>query len=247
MKPDTIILEGAISVRAAIEARSRKVRVVYLARKPQLDRRALELQRMAEAVGAKVELIDRESIDEMAGGSTHGGVAAEVGPRRFVSLDDLLPDGPRPFIVMLDGIEDPYRLGHALRALYAAGVDGVVMRPRDWTSATATIVRSSAGASERMPTALAETPQEAAEFFRARGLTVCTTAKRQDAVPIHEADLSGPLFMLIGGEKRGIQRSFVEQADLLIAVPYGREFEQSLGTVAATAVIAFEVMRQRCK
>ncbi|NOZ24458.1 MAG: RNA methyltransferase [Planctomycetes bacterium] len=232
-------------MKAALDARSRDIRVVYMVQKKRQDRRALELQRLARAAGARVERVDRRSIDEMAVGGTHGGIVAEAGPRRFSSLEQLVSGVPRPFVVMLDGIEDPYRLGHAIRALYGAGVDGVVMRPRNWTSATATVVRASAGASELMPTALAETPQQAAEFFRAKGLTVCTTARRADAVSLHEADLSVPLFMLIGGERRGIQRSFVEQADLLLAIPYGRAFDLSLGTVAATAVIAFEVMRQR--
>lgn len=62
---------------------------------------------------------------------------------------------------------------------------------------------------------------------------------------IYEADLSGPLFLVIGGERRGITRSFLDQADLLLEIPYAQPFDQSLGTTAATAVLAFEVMRQR--
>jgi len=95
-----------------------------------------------------------------------------------------------------------------------------------------------------MPTAVAETALDAATHFRARGLTIACTAQ-QGAISIYEADLSGPLFLVIGGERRGITRSFLEQADLLLAIPYGRAFEQSLGTTAAAAVLAFEIMRQR--
>jgi 23S rRNA (guanosine2251-2'-O)-methyltransferase len=86
--------------------------------------------------------------------------------------------------------------------------------------------------------------EAAAELLRAHGLLVACAAK-QGARSLYETDLTQPLFLVIGGEKRGITRSFLEQADLLIEIPYGRPYRQSLGTAAATAVLAFEVMRQR--
>jgi 23S rRNA (guanosine2251-2'-O)-methyltransferase len=66
-------------------------------------------------------------------------------------------------------------------------------------------------------------------------------------VPIDRADLTQPLFLLIGGEKRGITRSFLRQADLRLEIPYGRAFRQSLGVTAAAAILGYEVMRQRGK
>jgi 23S rRNA (guanosine2251-2'-O)-methyltransferase len=145
---------------------------------------------------------------------------------------------------MLDGIEDPFNFGQAVRALYASGIAGLVVRPRNWLSATAVVARSSAGASELMPTAVAESALEAAAFFRKRGLTVACTAKKS-AVPLYDADLTQPLFLLIGGEKRGITRSFLDQADIRLSIPYGRSFQHSLGAAASTAVFAFELARQR--
>ena len=65
------------------------------------------------------------------------------------------------------------------------------------------------------------------------------------AISIYDADLTVPLLLVIGGEKRGITRSFEDQADLRLAIPYGSAFDQSLGTAPATAVLAFEVLRQR--
>jgi len=131
-----------------------------------------------------------------------------------------------------------------VRALYAAGCDGLVLRPRNWLSAAGVVARASAGASEWLPTAIAETVTAAAEHFRARGLRVAV-ADEEDALPLYDVDLTGPLFLVIGGEKRGITRSFRNGADLRLAIPYGSAFDQSLGTAAATAVIAFEVLRQR--
>jgi len=70
-------------------------------------------------------------------------------------------------------------------------------------------------------------------------------AARDNAISIYDADLTVPLLLVIGGEKRGITRSFEDQADLRLAIPYGSAFDQSLGTAPATAVLAFEVLRQR--
>lgn len=236
------VLEGVVSVRAALESGSRPIHAILI-RRDKWDPGIVRLEHAARDAGIRVERVDAAVIDTAAAGTTHGGVIAQVGPRRFEPLD-ALGDGARaPFVAMLDGVEDPFNFGQAVRALYAAGADGLVVRPRNWLSAAGIVARASAGASEWMPTAVAET-LDAATHFRARGLTIACTAQ-QGATSIYEADLSGPLFLVIGGERRGITRSFLEQADLLLAIPYGRVFEQSLGTTAAAAVLAFEIMRQR--
>jgi 23S rRNA (guanosine2251-2'-O)-methyltransferase len=240
---DQTILEGFVSVRAALKAGSRPIHAIYL-RHDKRDRGVTWLEHAAGAAGIPVERVDADAIDALASGSSHGGIAARVGPRRFVPLDDLAADRPAPFVAMLDGVEDPFNFGQAVRALYAAGADGLILRPRNWMSAAGVVARASAGASEWIPTAIAETTQAAADHWRARGLRVAV-ADQRDAVPIFAADLRGPLFLVIGGEKRGITRSFADQADLRLAIPYGSDFDGSLGTAAATAVLAFEVMRQR--
>jgi 23S rRNA (guanosine2251-2'-O)-methyltransferase len=191
-----------------------------------------------------LERVEDETIAAHASGKTHGGVVALVGPRRFVDLQDLLQASTTPFVVMLDGIEDPFNFGAAVRALYAAGADGLVVRPRNWMSAAGIVARSSAGATEWMPTAVAETVFDAAHQARARGLCVACAAKDR-AVSIYRTDLAIPLFCVIGGEKRGITRSFADRADLRLRIPYGRRFPRSLGSASAVAVLAFEVMRQR--
>ncbi len=237
------VLEGMISINAALEARSREVRALYV-RRDKVDPVVDRLAQRARAAGARVERVGPEVIAARVGGQTHGGIIALVGPRRFLGLADLVEGKTSPCVVMLDGVEDPFNFGDATRSLYAAGIDGLVVRPRNWTTAAGVVGRASAGASELMPMAVAETALEAAAFFRARGLAVACAVKR-NAVSIYEADLAQPLFLVIGGEKRGISRPLVEQADLLVQVPYGRPFAASLGTAAAAAVMAFEIERQR--
>ncbi len=145
---------------------------------------------------------------------------------------------------MLDGIEDPFNFGYAVRVLYAAGADGLVVRPRNWTSAAGVVARASAGASELIPIAVAETALDAATALRTQGLTIACTVHKQ-SISIYNANLTIPLFLVIGGEKRGITRSFLDKADLLLHIPYGRAFAQSLGAASAAAILGFEIMRQR--
>ncbi|MBK8033689.1 MAG: RNA methyltransferase [Chloroflexi bacterium] len=237
------VLEGIISIEAALRAHSRPIHRILI-RRGEHDRDLGQLARLAEREQIPVERVSPDEIDAQAQGKTHGGVIALVGDRRFVPLDELIAGNAAPLIVMLDGVEDPFNFGQAVRAFYAAGADGLVVRPRNWMSAAGVVARSSAGASEWMPTAVAETTQSAADFLRGRGLKIAV-ADKERAVPLYKADLRGGLFVVIGGEKRGITRSFADAADIRLSIPYGRRFDQSLGTTAASAVIAFELMRQR--
>jgi 23S rRNA (guanosine2251-2'-O)-methyltransferase len=239
------ILEGFVSIQAALEADSRTIHEILI-RRDKLDPGAAWIERTAARTKIPVRRVDAAVIDAAAEGSTHGGMIAQVGARRFMTLDEIAAASPNPLVVMLDGVEDPFNFGQAVRALYAAGVDGLILRPRNWMSAAGVVARASAGASERIPAALAETVQEAADHFRARGLRIAAADEIQ-AVSLYEADLTVPLFVVIGGEKRGITRSFLETVDLRLRIPYARTFEQSLGTATASAVLAFEMMRQRRK
>jgi 23S rRNA (guanosine2251-2'-O)-methyltransferase len=240
---ETALLEGHISVEAALKSGSREVRRVMI-RENKRDRATRWLERAARSAGIAVERVANEEIEEHAGGRTHGGIVAVVGPRRFVGLEELVAGRSDPWVAMVDGVEDPFNFGAAVRALYAAGADGLVVRPRNWMSAAGVVARSSAGASELISTAVAESAEEAAGFFRERGLTVACAATGERSVPIYEARLDVPLFLLVGGEKRGVTRSFRERADLLLRIPYGRP-AHALGTASAAAVLAFEVLRQR--
>lgn len=242
------LLEGFLSVQAALAAGFREVHQVLIDENKRFDRLLIDLRRSAEDAGVDVRFVARSAIDEHASGESHGGVIAEVGDRRFCQPAELLPAKDAAFIVMLDGIEDPYNFAGAIRALYAAGVHGVVVRPRNWTSATALVGRASAGTIERLPLAVAESAADAADFYREAGLAIACAAQSDSSKSLYQTDLTTPLFLLIGGERRGVTRSLLRVADLQLRIPYGREFAGALGSVSAASVIGFEVMRQRrCK
>ncbi len=240
-------LEGFISVQAALQGGHRAVHAIQL-RAGKADGQTRHLTQTARKRGIPLTRVSAEEIEQRAGGKTHGGVLAQVGPYQFTALDSMAAGKETvPFIAMIDGVEDPFNFGASVRALYAAGADGLVLRPRNWLSAAGIAARASAGASELIPTALAETAAKAADFFRASGLTIACATDEPSSVSVYDADLTRPLFLLVGGEKRGITRSFLDQADLKLRIPYGRPLPHSLGTASATAILAFEVMRQRRK
>jgi 23S rRNA (guanosine2251-2'-O)-methyltransferase len=238
-----MVIEGHVSVEATLEAGVRPVHRIWAVRPG--GRRLGRLRALARERGVLIDEVERTVIDELASGRSHGGVIGLVGPRRAVSVRDLVAEvGEGSLIVMLDGVEDPYNFGQAVRALYAAGVGGLVVR-RSWETAVGTVTRASAGATELLPTAAAPSAEAAAADCRLAGLRVACAVVGDDAVELHDADLRGGLFVLIGGERRGVTRSFVEQADLRVRIGYGRERAPELGAAASAAIIGFEALRQR--
>jgi 23S rRNA (guanosine2251-2'-O)-methyltransferase len=238
-----MLLEGHVSVEAALEAEVRPVHRVWAARPG--DRRLGRLRALARERDVLIEQVEPELIDELSAGRTHGGVVALVGPRPDRSIADLLAGvGEGSLIVMLDGIEDPFNHGQAVRALYAAGIGGLVVR-RSWETAAATVTRSSAGATELLATARVSSAEEAASACRMAGMRVAVAVSDASADDLFSADLRGGLFLLIGGERRGVTRSFVEQADQLVRIGYGRAGAPALGAATSAAIIGFEALRQR--
>lgn len=237
------IFSGAISINAALHAGSRDIYKVYLAQ----GKRDLELSRIERAAQARsipIEKIDSQSLDQLAQSKNHGGIAAMVSERRYQTLGELSTQHV-PFIVLMDGVEDPHNLGQALRALYAAGASGVMLAAREWGDAEGVVARASAGASEWLPIALMTHPADAIQHMRSKHIKIAITSHEKDARSIYEADLKQPLFVIVGGERRGIGREFEEAAELKLRIPYAREVSYSLGAATATSIIAFEIMRQR--
>ncbi|MGQ0607318.1 MAG: TrmH family RNA methyltransferase [Chloroflexota bacterium] len=238
-----MVVEGHVSVEAALEAGVRRVRRIWAVRPG--DRRFGRLRALARERDVLIEQVASETIDELVSGRSHGGVIGLVGPRRDLSVGTVLAEvGEGSLIVMLDGIEDPFNFGHAVRALYAAGVDGLVVR-RSWETALGTVTRAAAGASELMPTAVTVSADEAATACRRLGMRIACAVADGDALDLSQTDLTGGLFVLVGGERRGVTRSFVEQADLRIRIGYGREHAPELGAATSAAIIGFEALRQR--
>ena len=181
-------------------------------------------------------------IDEMTSGNTHGGFVAVCSQREFPILNDnFLTNGS--FFVLIDGIEDPYNFGYSVRSLYAAGVDGIVLPPRNWMESSGTVARSSAGTSELAKISVLDS-YDAVKLFKNNGFEIICAGIR-DSVSLYDYSFANPLLLVIGGEKRGISRKILDLADTNIRIEYGREFMGSLPSASAVSIIAFEIARQR--
>ena len=243
----SIIFEGMTSIRAVLSAHGsndRKIkRILFDSAKKESRRKDISyLSAISDRIGFEIIETNGGALEKITTGNTHGGIIAECTARTLPRLTDttLQING---FYVMLDGIEDPYNFGYAIRSIWAAGADGIILPGRNWMSAAGVVCRSSAGASEMIALFETDDAAEACKLFKCQGYTVVCAGIR-DSVSMYDADLKKPIFLVIGGEKRGISRSVLNEADVTVRIDYGRKFKGSLSTASSATVLAYEIMRQ---
>ncbi|MBE6596526.1 MAG: RNA methyltransferase [Ruminococcaceae bacterium] len=200
------------------------------------------LSAKARELEYSLEVCSADTISEYTIGNTHGGIIAICGDRiiQNLSVEKIKTDG---VYFMLEGVEDPYNFGNAVRSLYASGADGIIVGERNWMGAAGVVARSSAGTSELIDMYRTASAENAVELFKSIGYTVVCAGIR-DSVDIFEAELKKPLFVIIGGEKRGISRAVLDMADTIVRIEYGNEFRGSLSASACAAVFGFEISRK---
>ena len=249
---DANLFEGMTSQRAVIHAMEngisdRKILRVIVDQDKRKSR-AKELAWLgykAKEFGFEIVYESEEYINSVAVGNSHGGIIFECTARTIPSLEQTESiDGG--FWVMIEGIEDPYNFGYALRSLYSCGVDGVIMSPRNWMSAAGVVCRASAGASEHCPLYLAEDSAQVVSVMAELGVPI-VSCDMPNSVSVYDADLTLPLFLAVGGEKRGLSREILQASRTVVRLDYGREFPAALSAASAAAIASFEVMRQNRK
>ena len=242
----SLIFEGMTSISAVIKGQKRCIERIYFDKnKTKSKSKELSfLKHKANELDFTIEFVDDEYIENLTTGNSHGGIIAQCTEYSIPSLtpENISKDG---FYVMIEGIEDPYNFGYALRTIYAAGADGVILTKRNWMSAAGVVCRSSAGASE-MIQMFTEEGTTAADIFKDQGYTVAAAGIR-NSVSAFESDLKKPIFLIVGGEKRGISASLLEKADQIVRLDYGRDFNGSLSAASAASILAYEVLRQNLK
>lgn len=245
---DSTVFEGMTSIRAILKARdngisNRTVKEIVFDRDKlkKISKEIGYLRAVSDKYGFVVRESSAEELDRITLGSSHGGIIAIAEERNIphLSASDIIPNG---FYCMIQGIEDPYNFGYSLRSLYACGCNGIILPERNWMSAAGVVARSSAGASELLPIYTAGA-QEALKFFKERRYTIVCADESTENV-LGKCELKLPILLLVGGEKRGISRSVLNLADVLVKIDYAREFRASLSAASATTIFAYEIMRQ---
>lgn len=243
-----IIFEGMTSVSAIINAikngtARRKIYSVYFDKnKIRKERGRFSFLKIAsEQLGFELKVVTSDEIAELSSGKTHGGILAEVSEAEYRNIEER--DIPEyGFSAIIEGVEDPYSLGYSLRALYASGCTNVILPHHLPVAADSTLCKASAGASELLNIFLGDTA-EIASKFKANGYKIACAAI-PDSVPCYDADLSYPILLVIGGEKRGISSKLLAMKDINVRIPYGIDFMGSLSTSSAVSILAYEVLRK---
>ncbi len=203
------------------------------------------LKSKAQILNFDIKFVSAEFIEDICVGNTHGGIAAAASQRVIEPLDiqHIKPNG---VYYLLEGIEDPYNFGNAVRSLYASGADGIIVGERNWLGVSGTVARASAGTSELLNAYICDAIS-AINMFKSCGYKIICAGIR-DSVSLFDADLSKPLLVILGGEKRGISRAVLDVADTIVRIDYGNnDFRGSLSASASAAVFGFEIFRYNKK
>ncbi|MFW5451182.1 MAG: 23S rRNA (guanosine(2251)-2'-O)-methyltransferase RlmB [Methylophagaceae bacterium] len=237
---------GLHAIQAALEVPVSRVKEIWLADERE-DARIVALIKAAKKQGIIPQKIVREELDEMVPDARHQGAIARCTPLGnldetdlFKLLDDL---NEPPLLLILDGVQDPHNLGACMRTAEAAGAHAVIAPKDRASSLTNTALKVSSGAAERLPfiqiTNLARVLRE----LQQRGIWLVGTSGESET-SLFDADLKGPIAIVLGAEGRGIRRLTRENCDQVIFIPMQGGAE-SLNVSVAAGVCLFEAMRQR--
>ena len=192
---------------------------------------------------------DKKQMDEMAQEENYQGVIAIVPPFEYVEISDILQVAKErnedPFVIVLDGIEDPHNLGSIIRTAETAGVHGVIIPKRRAASVNSTVNKASAGAVEHMKIARVTNISDAIEELKQAGLWVCGTAVDTNKY-YYNQDLTGPLAIVIGNEGKGIGEKVKKNCDFLVKIPMKGKI-QSLNASVSTGIVVYESVKQRIR
>ena len=190
---------------------------------------------------------DKRQMDEMAQEENYQGVIAIVPPFEYVEIHDILNVAKEriedPFVLILDGIEDPHNLGSIIRTAETAGVHGIIIPKRRAASVNSTVNKTSAGAVEHMKIARVTNISDAIEELKQAGLWICGTDINAEKY-YYNQDLTGPLGIVIGNEGKGISEKVKKNCDFNVKIPMKGKVT-SLNASVSTGIIVYESVKQR--
>ncbi len=226
---------------------SRKVKRVLIAEGQREASALADILQEAAQQQIPVETVPRQRLDQLSQGAVHQGCLAIVEARHYATLDDILDYArskhEEPFLLILDAIQDVNNLGSLMRTAEAAGVHGVVLPQHHAAEVNATVIKTSAGATEHLLIAQETNLTRTIEALKKENIWVIGLAG-ETKTEYAQADLTGPLALVVGNEGKGISRLVREHCDLLIRLPmYGQI--NSLNAAVAGSIALYEALRQR--
>jgi 23S rRNA (guanosine2251-2'-O)-methyltransferase len=241
------VVFGVRPIEELCRARPRDVVIVYVAD----GYRSKEIETavaVAKDRGITVEFRPRALVADLAASPHHQGMVAVAGEFQYARPDELLAAaaaaGEPPLFLILDSITDPQNFGALVRSAEVLGAHGVIVPDKHAAPVTGTVVKASAGASERMRICRVHNLLGTIDWLREQGLTVWGGAADASATPLPKADLRGPLAVVVGGEGRGLRTAVARRCSALVQIPQ-RGQVASLNASVAGAILLYEAVRQR--
>lgn len=237
------LIFGRNSVIEALEA-SRKLEKVLV-----LDGGTGSLRKiigMAKDSRVRVEFVDRKTLDRLSEGANHQGVIAKGQVFEYSNVDSICEaaatNGEDPFILILDGIEDPHNLGAILRTGECAGVHGIIIPERRAASVDSVAMKVAAGAAEYVKVARVKNLSRTLDELKNKGVWIVGLDMYGERY--YEQNLKGPIALVVGNEGKGISRLIKEKCDYMISIPLKGKVS-SLNASNAVAVAVYETLKQR--
>ncbi|MDZ7268454.1 MAG: RNA methyltransferase [candidate division KSB1 bacterium] len=240
------ILEGKPCVLAALLARRRRFKLL-LVKQGTPGSRLQEVIAAAESQSVPIKYVTAGELESLTRGRSHGGLALICTPKPPTSVSELLEHCRHftepAFVVLIEGTEDAQNLGYTLRTAEALGAHAVFLKKHVWNFDGVAVARASSGAFERLPLVQIENVEKELTPLRRLGVKFwgsLATAKRA----MYEVDLTGPILLAIGGERRGLSRSLRDFCDGFLRIPTVGG-ATSLALSHAASIVMAEVRRQR--
>ena len=190
---------------------------------------------------------DKRQMEQIAVNSNYQGVIAIVPPYEYCEIEDILEEAKRkneePFILILDGIEDPHNLGSIIRTAETAGVHGIIIPKRRSASVNSTVNKVSAGAVEHVKIARVTNISDTISKLKEQGLWICGTDINTEEYYFNQ-ELTGALAVVIGNEGKGMSEKVRKNCDFLVKIPM-RGKVTSLNASVSTGIIIYEAVKQR--
>jgi len=240
------VVFGVRPVEELCRARPREVVIVYVAD----GYRSKEIEAavaVAKDRGITVEFRPRALVADLAASPNHQGMAAVAGEFQYVRVDEMLNGakeaGEPVLLLILDCITDPQNFGALVRSAEVLGAHGVIVPDKHAAPVTGSVVKASAGASERMRIARVHNLLGTVDWLREQGLAVWGGSS-DEATPLAQADLRGPAAIVIGGEGKGLRTAVARRCSHLVQIPQRGKIA-SLNASVAGAILLYEAVRQR--
>ncbi|MBU3091341.1 23S rRNA (guanosine(2251)-2'-O)-methyltransferase RlmB [Clostridium sp. CM028] len=241
------LVEGRNAVIEALKS-DRTIEYILIAKGDMVGSISVVLA-LAKEKGIVTKEVDRRKLDEISQTSSHQGVIAIVTPYKYFQLNDIFEyareRGEKPFIIILDEIEDPHNFGSIIRTAEVCGAHGIIIPKRKNVGVTPTVYKTSAGAIEHMK--IVKVTNINATIEEIKGLGVWVYGADMDAENyVFNTDLTGAVALVIGSEGRGISKLTKEKCDVLVKIPMAGKIT-SLNASVAGGIIMYEIMKQKIK